>query len=98
VTPRRCSTSPLLSRSAASCPPPSTGYSTDPGTLLGHPRLSTLLKPEERAELEAMDPAALWALERKRDVDLDAIYGPGHRRAPGADARARAPALAPRRR
>ena len=24
-----------------------------------------------------MDPAALWALERKRDVDLDAIYGPG---------------------
>jgi HprK-related kinase B len=49
----------------------------NPGTLLGHPRLSALLKPEERAELEAMDPAALWTLERKRDVDLDAIYGQG---------------------
>jgi HprK-related kinase B len=49
----------------------------NPGTLVGHPRLSGLLKPDERAELQAMDPAALWALERKRDVDLDAIYGPG---------------------
>jgi HprK-related kinase B len=49
----------------------------NPGTLLGHPRLSTMLKPEERAELEGMDPAALWALERKRDVDLDAVYGRG---------------------
>jgi HprK-related kinase B len=49
----------------------------NPGTLLGHPRLSALLKPEERATLGAMDPAALWALESKRDVDLDAIYGPG---------------------
>jgi HprK-related kinase B len=49
----------------------------NPGTLVGHPRLSALLKPEERAALEAMDPAALWALEAKRDVDLDAIYGAG---------------------
>jgi HprK-related kinase B len=49
----------------------------NPGTLLGHPRLSALLKPEERAALAAMDPAALWALEAKRDVDLDAIYGRG---------------------
>ncbi|HEX9819232.1 MAG TPA: hypothetical protein VGD07_06440 [Methylomirabilota bacterium] len=24
-----------------------------------------------------MDPAALWALEAKRDVDLEQIYGPG---------------------
>ncbi len=49
----------------------------NPGTLLGHPRLSALLAPDERAALEAMDAAALWDLERKRDVDLDAIYGPG---------------------
>jgi HprK-related kinase B len=49
----------------------------NPGTLLGHPRFASRLKPEERAELEAMDPAALWALERKRDVDLDAVYGRG---------------------
>jgi HprK-related kinase B len=49
----------------------------NPGTLLGHPRLASLLKPEERDELEAMDPGALWRLERKRDVDLEAVYGPG---------------------
>jgi HprK-related kinase B len=49
----------------------------NPGTLLGHPRLAALLKPEERAELTALDAAALWGLERKRDVDLDAIYGRG---------------------
>lgn len=49
----------------------------NPGTLLGHPRLSVLLAPDERAALEAMDAAARWELERKRDVDLDAIYGGG---------------------
>ena len=49
----------------------------NPGTLLGHPRLSALLAPAERAELEAMDAATRWELERKRDVDLDAIYGKG---------------------
>jgi HprK-related kinase B len=49
----------------------------NPGTLLGHRRLSALLRPGERAALEAMDPAALWSLEAKRDVDLDAIYGAG---------------------
>jgi HprK-related kinase B len=49
----------------------------NPGTLLGHPRLSALLDADERSALHAMDPAALWALERKRDVDLDAIYGRG---------------------
>jgi HprK-related kinase B len=49
----------------------------NPGTLLGHRRLSALLKPEERTALEALDPAALWHLEAKRDVDLDAIYGAG---------------------
>jgi HprK-related kinase B len=49
----------------------------NPGTLLHHPRLVALLGPEERAALGGMDRWALWNLEAKRDVDLDAIYGPG---------------------
>jgi HprK-related kinase B len=49
----------------------------NPGTLVGHPRLAALLKPEERETLAAMDRRALWDLERKSDVDLDAIYGGG---------------------
>jgi HprK-related kinase B len=49
----------------------------NPGTLLGHPRLSALLDAEERGSLEAMETAALWTLEAKRDIDLDAIYGRG---------------------
>jgi HprK-related kinase B len=49
----------------------------NPGTLLGHPRLSALLAPEERAALASLPPDALWELERKSDVDLDAIYGEG---------------------
>jgi HprK-related kinase B len=49
----------------------------NPGTLLGHPRLSALLRPDERATLEALEPAALWDLEAKRDVDLEQLYGGG---------------------
>jgi HprK-related kinase B len=49
----------------------------NPGTLLHHPRLVTLLEPEEREALAALPRETLWALERKRDVDLDAIYGVG---------------------
>jgi HprK-related kinase B len=49
----------------------------NPGTLLHHSRLAALLKPEERDALSALAPAELWALERKADVDLEAIYGPG---------------------
>jgi len=49
----------------------------NPGTLLHHPRLLGLLKPDERAALRALPEPELWDLERKRDVDLDAIYGPG---------------------
>ncbi len=49
----------------------------NPGRCCGHRRLSALLKPDERAALDAMEPGALWALESKRDVDLDAIYGAG---------------------
>src|SRR5262249_10688877 len=49
----------------------------NPGTLLGHPRLSTLLDPADRADLRALPVPALWDLERKSDVDLDRIYGDG---------------------
>jgi len=49
----------------------------NPGTLLHHPRLATLLKPADREALAALTRAELWGLERKSDVDLEAIYGPG---------------------
>lgn len=49
----------------------------NPGTLLHHPRLVSLLKPEERQALSALPARELWQLERKRDVDLDALYAPG---------------------
>ena len=49
----------------------------NPGTLLTHPRLSTLLSAEDRLALGALSRDELWELERKNDVDLDAIYGPG---------------------
>jgi len=47
----------------------------NPGTLVHHRRLSNLLEPGDRRALEALSPTELWRLERKRDVDLDAIYG-----------------------
>ena len=49
----------------------------NPGTLLGHPRLSALLEPADRAALAALPTGELWDLERKSDVDLDRIYGEG---------------------
>jgi HprK-related kinase B len=49
----------------------------NPGTLLGHPRLSALLVPADRAALAALPAHELWELERKSDVDLDSIYGAG---------------------
>lgn len=49
----------------------------NPGTLLGHPRLSALLEPADRAALSVLPARELWELERKSDVDLDGIYGPG---------------------
>jgi len=49
----------------------------NPGTLLGHSRLSALLAPADRAALAALPAAELWDLERKSDVDLDRIYGDG---------------------
>ena len=49
----------------------------NPGTLLGHPRLSALLDPADRDALAALPARDLWELERKSDVDLDTIYGDG---------------------
>jgi HprK-related kinase B len=49
----------------------------NPGTLLGHPRLADLLSPAERDALRVLPHDELWRLERKRDVNLDAVYGPG---------------------
>ena len=49
----------------------------NPGTLLGHPRLSTLLDPADRDALSALPARELWDFERKSDVDLDRIYGDG---------------------
>jgi HprK-related kinase B len=49
----------------------------NPGTLLNHPRLVSLLDAGDRQALCALPVEALWALERKSDVDLEAIYGPG---------------------
>lgn len=47
----------------------------NPGTLVHHPRLFRLLDPDDRAALLALPAADLWKLERKRDVDLEGIYG-----------------------
>jgi HprK-related kinase B len=47
----------------------------NPGTLLGHPRLSAMLAAADRAALAALPARELWELERKSDVDLDRIYG-----------------------
>ncbi|PYO01211.1 MAG: HprK-related kinase B [Candidatus Rokuibacteriota bacterium] len=49
----------------------------NPGTLLHHRRLRALLEPDAVERLNALPTDALWTLEDKRDVDLDAIYGPG---------------------
>ena len=49
----------------------------NPGTLVHHPRLAMTLKPDDRAQLLALPADELWALERKSDVDLDAVYSRG---------------------
>src|SRR5262249_25575804 len=49
----------------------------NPGTLLYHPRLGGLLDAGERKALSALPAEELWRLERKRDIDLDQVYGPG---------------------
>ncbi len=55
----------------------------NPGTILGNPRLSGLLTEPRKAELRAMAPAALWALEDKHDLIIPDVYGPGRMRLDG---------------
>jgi HprK-related kinase B len=48
----------------------------NPGTMMQIGRLTQTLSRAEQAEYRAIEPDALWTLERKRDVDLDSLYGP----------------------
>ncbi|MBK9120562.1 MAG: HprK-related kinase B [Phycisphaerales bacterium] len=48
----------------------------NPGTILHNPRLAGLLEHGERVRLEALPAAALWEVEQKYDVDIEAVYGP----------------------
>lgn len=49
----------------------------NPGTLLHNDRLAPILSDEERATFAALPAEALWKLERKYDVPIDACFGPG---------------------
>jgi HprK-related kinase B len=49
----------------------------NPGTLLHHERVRTLLSDAEIAELNQLPPQDLWRLERKHDIDVDRFFGPG---------------------
>lgn len=55
----------------------------NPGTLLRLPSLNPLVTDEERARYASMSPEELWTVERKHDVDVDALYGPGTMRLSG---------------
>lgn len=47
----------------------------NPGTLLNNPALRSLLPADRYAQLHAMPTDALWELEEKYDVDIEAAYG-----------------------
>lgn len=47
----------------------------NPGTLLSIPSLTRLLSDEERESYANMNRKDLWALERKCNVDVRALYG-----------------------
>ena len=49
----------------------------NPGTILGNDRLHGLLDPAKRAAYGALPSEALWGLESKHDVPIDACFGPG---------------------
>ena len=48
----------------------------NPGTVLNNPDLATILPPGRAKALSRLAPKALWELEEKYDVDIEAIYGP----------------------
>lgn len=49
----------------------------NPGTIVSNPRLHFLLTPEELGRYRAMPIEELWHVERKFDLDLERVYGPG---------------------
>ncbi|MBF0257087.1 MAG: HprK-related kinase B, partial [Gammaproteobacteria bacterium] len=49
----------------------------NPGTLLGNPRLHSLVSAEQLSQWQALDEAVLWPLEQKHDVPIRAVFGPG---------------------
>ena len=49
----------------------------NPGTILHNEALCAVITPEERREFLAMDPDALWSLERKYDAFIGECFGPG---------------------
>ncbi|KUF09990.1 HprK-related kinase B [Pseudoponticoccus marisrubri] len=55
----------------------------NPGTILGNPRLHGMLSETRKAELRALPPDELWALEDKHDLIIPEIYGPGRMRLDG---------------
>ena len=55
----------------------------NPGTILGNPRLAGLMTEARTAELKAMAPADLWALEEKHDLVIRDVYGAGRVRFDG---------------
>ncbi len=49
----------------------------NPGTAMHQPQLHDVLPAARRQELAALESDALWRLEEKYDVDVDAAFGPG---------------------
>jgi len=47
----------------------------NPGTMLNNPNLRGLLSSQDQSSLAAMEPSALWTLERKHDVRIDEVFG-----------------------
>ncbi len=49
----------------------------NPGTIVGNPRLHTLISQADHDRFAAMPRDQLWGLEEKHDVHIDRVYGPG---------------------
>src|SRR5262249_30099057 len=55
----------------------------NPGTIVKLPGLKDMVPPGVREQYKRLAPSALWALEEKRDVDVDVLFGPGTRQLSG---------------
>ncbi|MEM9635336.1 MAG: HprK-related kinase B [Pseudomonadota bacterium] len=49
----------------------------NPGTIIGNPRLTSLISETRRQELIRMPTDELWQLEEKHDLFITDVYGPG---------------------